>query len=156
MRANQKDVFVIRKVGSETYWNHHTKDVVGLQISTRRIRRCHHIGPSGKIDDRRRRERVAKQPITEVGRQWCAQAVARWPVFSLSLWSRLAASPFAIVFLLVLPNSFHIGISPAPEFRAVHCDLLRRPNLADRKPAVKSDPVDSRHLRRLLCGIGSH
>jgi hypothetical protein len=34
MRANQKGVFVIRKVGSETYWNHHTKDVVGLQIST--------------------------------------------------------------------------------------------------------------------------
>ena len=32
MRANQKDVFVIRKMGSETYWNHHMKDVVGLRI----------------------------------------------------------------------------------------------------------------------------
>jgi hypothetical protein len=34
------------------------------------------------------------------------------PILSLSLRLRFAASPFAIVFLLVLPNPLHVAIGP--------------------------------------------
>jgi hypothetical protein len=134
----------------------HTKDVVGLQISTRESGDVTILDLRGRSTIDGGESELLSNQLQKLVANGVRELSRGGPFFSLSLWSRLSASPFAIVFLLVLPNSFHIGISPAPEFRAVHCDLLRRPNLADRKPSVKSDPVDSRHLRRLLCGIGSH
>jgi hypothetical protein len=69
----------------------------------------------------------------------------------LSLWLRLAASPFAIVFLLVLANPFYVALSPDASVHATVADSTRFRNFSVKEPTLQRHFVNSKHpsyLRR--------
>ncbi len=83
--------------------------------------------------------------------------------FFLSLRVRLAASPFAIVFQLVLANPLYVAVGPIAKLTLAVPDRFRRLYLPIRQPALKSYAIDSylacnffrRHARHMLlaCSI---
>lgn len=78
------------------------------------------------------------------------------PAFSLSLRLRFAASAFAIVFLLILPNPLHVGISPDSDRNATLLDSPRLSDLSGQQPANQRKLAHFHFLGDLRRGVGSH
>src|SRR2546428_13538681 len=81
---------------------------------------------------------------------WVFLAPAR-PAFVLPLRFRLAASPFAVVFLLVLANPFYVALSPDASVHATVADSTRFRNSSVKEPTLQRHFVNSKHpsyLRR--------
>lgn len=70
-------------------------------------------------------------------------------LFLLPPGLRFAASAFAVVFLLVFPNSLNVAIAPQPDFNAALIHSFRLANLARSQPLKQSKLVNPGHFRNL-------
>ena len=74
----------------------------------------------------------------------------------LSLRFRLAASPFAIVFLLVFANPFYVALSPDASVHATVADSTRFRNSSVKEPTLQRHFVNSEHPSYLRCRKALH
>jgi hypothetical protein len=74
----------------------------------------------------------------------------------LPLRFRLAASSFAIVFLLVFAYPINVAITPNAGLYATFADALWLCNPARDQPALQRDFVNPQPSGNLSCGIGLH
>src|SRR5260370_15031005 len=77
----------------------------------------------------------------------------RAPLLFLPFQLRLAASPFAVILLLVPANMLHVAVGPDAGFDISDPHFVRFCNLSVQKPALKSHLVNAEHPSRLRCGV---